>query len=299
MKYLRAVVCLAVVLALVALTACRPGPAADAGSGAAADAGLGQEGSAPASGEEDGQGAAAMSADEIAARAKILDDYILDQQERYGWEPGDVTYEDEGYLAIVTFASTAAAGKVDWEKGHEQLDTQEEADTLATDLGSVVCIKLMTSEGYLMGAYVGMPPEAAGADFDRASARIDEIEEDAAWFANQHRDSWYTAVRSFLVDDRGYGDVKYATSDDGAIAIGIQSPEGRTSLGMEGEMEEDFQKTWQNYAYMATLQLDSDVDVLFLSAETMEVERGFSAEKQSYISGLSAAYWERLGGGGA
>ncbi|MDR1797409.1 MAG: hypothetical protein LBR44_08235 [Clostridiales Family XIII bacterium] len=315
LKYLRAALCLAACLALLALTACRPGPAADdAGSGTIADAGPGQEGSAPASGEEEGQSAAvpdvdldaaaaeylaAMGADEIAARAQILEDYILGQQEQYGWRPGQITYKDDGYLMTVTFDSYADSHVAygNWETAHEQLESQEEADTLAAELGSAACILAKTSDGYLLGAYVGVPADVDEADFGLAAARVGELEGAAASFANQHRDAWYAEEKELLLDIMHWGDAKFATGDAGAVAIGIQFPEGGSIPGMEGASEQEFQDKWQDYARLATLLLDADVEVAFLDAETAEAGSSFSAEKQSYISGLSAAYWERLGGG--
>lgn len=128
-------------------------------------------------------------------RAEILEGYVRQQVEEYGWSEDEISYEDngEGETVFITFTPEAVFSRDI--VGYEDALAQDEAQVLAEQLNSAVFILGYTTDDRLVSAVVGQPPNYSELDEETRDELISQfvnLQTEYAEFARSHSDEWFS-----------------------------------------------------------------------------------------------------------
>lgn len=225
-------------------------------------------------------------AEKTVSREQIIEEYIHGQEVQYGWTEGSVTVSDENNLVIIE-------GRDDRYSSYEQNDVEEsllpssgqvEVDLLKYSLKTNVILSTYSSDGYLLSVNYGQHPNATSQENNQAEEKISELTVSADIFASKNKNVWLEGFRIYLFNEYPdvYTDIVYEHLNNRTKIILVMAS-GATVAFDDEYQQLEFEEWWQRYTKTITLYLGTDVQIDFVSSDTSEVERTFTATLQGYL----------------
>lgn len=182
----------------------------------------------------------------VDPRTQVLEDYVEQQVEDYGWTEDEIVYEDngEGDSVLITFKPKDGSSLEMF--GYDEAMAQEEADALCAELNCCVFILGCTSDDRLVSTVASTPAsfdeldeESAAPIIERLTNRQDEYIE----IARSGADEWLDEYTSNATTDyEGLVQASYTYGDEiGSYVVAYYWEEGYCP----SQDDQDAMAAWQ------------------------------------------------------
>lgn len=238
-------------------------------------------------------GCGSSEAEDEAWRSRIIKDYVHGQVINYGWLEDEIKITDEkDFVLIVERLSERTSDVACQADASERANGsfaatiattgQVEVDLLKYSLERDVLLCVYASDGYLLSINHGQNPFASGQEQTSTGGKIDELISSAAEFAEENRSAWLEGFRSNMLQESAdnYTDIIYSVFD-GDVEIDMVMLSSSSALFDVEERQMEFDRYWQCYAEAIASVLGTGVQIEFVSFDTGEVEKAFSASAGS------------------
>lgn len=158
------------------------------------------------------------SSPSVDPREQMLDAYVRQQIDDYGYLEGEITYEDngEGNTVFIEFRPEDFPSQE--LIGYDDAMAQDEADELAEELSSIVYILGYTSDNRLVSAVVAEPPNFNELDESVKEDAVDQfmdVQNEYVEFARENAEAWLSEyVSNALGYFEGLDDIQYVYDEE-------------------------------------------------------------------------------------
>lgn len=208
-------------------------------------------------------------------REQVLEDYVQQQVEDYGWLESEISYEDngEGDTVFVTFRPEDM-----WSQdllGYDDAMSQDEARALADELNSFVYILGYTTDNRLVSTVAAEPPNFDELDEETQRDAIEQLvdrQNEYIEFAQAEADGW---LDEYVSNAEGYfegiEEVQYQYDEErAAFVIAYLWADGYCPA-QDDQDDQDAQAQWQWEADYVSRATASNVILLHgTSAEGLQ-----------------------------